>query len=175
MLELGTGLGYLAIQAARIVGPRAVYTVEANPDLIPVITDNLQANSVGGVTVLNGAVMEVPPADGLCRFFLTSAFWASSLHKGANPRAREVTVPALGLKALLEQSKATVLVADVEGAEKDFFQNPLPDDLRLIILELHPKRCGSDGVRQIFDRLSAQGFGYCPRGSRGQIVCFQKV
>ncbi|GGE39957.1 FkbM family methyltransferase [Actibacterium pelagium] len=175
VLELGTGLGYLAVQAARIVGPEAVTTVEPNPELIPVIKANLEANQMQGVTVLNGAVLDSPVPGGTCQFFLTPAFWAASLDAAENPKAREITVTAYGLGSLLAETLATVLLADVEGAETEFFHAPLPDTLRLIILELHPNKYDPDALRQIFDRLSGQGFGYCPKASRGQIVCFQKV
>lgn len=175
VLELGSGLGYLAVHAALVVGPEAVTTVEANPDLIPVIKANLAANLMTGVTVLHGAALDTPPPNGICRFFLTPAFWASSTEAAGNPRAREISVAAFGLGDLLTETQATVLLADVEGAETELFFAPLPDALRLIILELHPNKFDADAIRQIFDRLSGQGFGYCPKASRGRIVCFQKV
>ena len=42
-------------------------------------------------------------------------------------------------------------------------------------MELHPAVYGKAGIRRIFDALSAQGFGYCPAGSKGGTVVLERV
>jgi len=52
VLELGSGIGYIASVCARIAGPENVTTVEANPAMLPVIRANLERNGFGAVTLL---------------------------------------------------------------------------------------------------------------------------
>lgn len=174
VLEIGTGVGYVTVLAARMVGPENTVTVEANPDLIPDIEKSLELNGVQGVEVINRAVV----AEGNVRevsFFVGPAFWAASLEQGGRRHARKLSVPAVAFDELIRDTSPTVLICDAEGAENRFFRAPLPQDLRLIVLELHPRTYDIGGIKDIFDRLSARGFGYSPRGSKGDVVCFEKV
>lgn len=172
VMEIGAGVGFVSIVAARIVGGQNVIAVEANPKLLPVIEANFALNNVVGARVLNYAVV----ADDNTRatLFLNRAFWASSLLKGNTPPRARVEVPAISLEALMAKWQPTVLVCDVEGSEKDFFQAPLPSTVRLIILELHPKKYSSQALDTLLERLAAIGFAYVFFESPDDVVCFAR-
>ncbi len=174
VLELGAGIGFTTIIAAQIVGGAQVVSVEANPALLPEIEANLRQNSIEGVTLLNYAVL---PEKGKteAQIYVPKAFWAATIDGLKRPQAKEVTVPAIGFDALLAAHPASVLICDVEGAEADFFTAPIPGKFSLIMLEMHPAHYQLSTVKAIFDRLSAQGFGYVPYGSRGPVVTFRRV
>lgn len=175
VLELGAGVGYLAALAARETDAAGILAVEANPALIPVIRANLDANGAAAARLQLGAVIGGTPAPGQeVTFHVAGAFWASSLKGRGGTKERKVSVPALGLDDLLAGHQPDVLIADVEGAERDMFANPLPDSLRRIILELHPNEYPVATIGKIFRRLDAQGFAYAPYGSRGAVVCFAR-
>ncbi|MBL1436706.1 MAG: FkbM family methyltransferase [Rhodobacteraceae bacterium] len=172
VMEIGAGVGFVSISAARIVGGQNVIAIEANPKLLPIMKANFALNKVVGATLLNYAVV----ANGNARatLYLNRAFWASSLlESNTTPRAR-VEVPAISLEALLAKWHPTVLVCDVEGSEKDFFQAPLPPSVRLIILELHPSKYSSQALDTLLERLAAIGFAYVFFDSPDDVVCFAR-
>ena len=174
VLEIGAGIGLTTLTAARIVGAERVVSVEGNPALLPEILRNLALNGLTGVTLLNKIVL--PEAGKTeAHLYVPDAFWGASIDGLSQPLAREITVAAIGFDALLAAHPASVLVCDVEGAEAEFFQNPLPESLRMIVLELHPKLYALKTVKAIFDRLSAQRFAYVPYGSKGPVICFKRV
>lgn len=175
VLELGAGVGYLAALAARETDAAGVLAVEANPALIPVIRANLDANGAAPARLELGAVIGATPEAGQeVTFHVAGAFWASSLKSRGGPKERKVSVPALGLDTLLAAHDPHVLIADVEGAERDMFASPLPKGLRHIILEMHPNEYPTATIGKIFRRLDRQGFTYAPWGSRGAVVCFAR-
>ena len=51
----GAGIGYVTALCAQRAGPENVLSVEANPDLLPVIEANLARNGLSGVSVMHGA------------------------------------------------------------------------------------------------------------------------
>jgi len=174
VLEIGAGIGLTTVAAARAVGGENVVSVEANPALLCEIENNLVLNGLGGVTLLNQVVL--PEAGKTeANIYVPKAFWGASIDGLTLPEAQEITVPAIGFDAALAAYPASALICDVEGAEAEYFQNPLPPALRLILLELHPKLYQLSVVKGIFDRLSAQGFAYVPFGSKGPVVCFKRV
>lgn len=173
VLDLGAGCGYLTVLAAGIVGSDQVTAVEPNPALVPVIATNVAGNGVAPVRVLHGAAVR-GQGGGTVPLGLRPGFWAGSTVRGVGQRGA-VDVPALGLGPLLAQYRPTVLIADIEGAEADLFETPLPPPLRLAIVELHPTVYGAQGVAAVFSALAASGFAYCPRGSRGRLVVFQRL
>lgn len=171
VLEIGTGVGYICITAAQIVGAENVISVETNPKLFGDIQKNLAANAIKGVTLHNyAAVAEAAQKE--TEFAVPKAFHAASIHGDRMPFAKRITVPAMSLDALLEQSKATALICDAEGAEIEFFKNALPDRLRLIILEVHPRQYEEAEIEAIFERLIAMGFDYAIDGTNWPLVCF---
>ncbi|NUB44187.1 FkbM family methyltransferase [Fertoebacter nigrum] len=173
-LDLGAGAGFLASLAGKVVAA-PVAGVEAGPQMAPVAQANLARNGVTG-EIAHGAV--VPDAfDGdHVVFTVRRSFWASSLtpREGAK-NAREVAVPALRFGTLLERFRPTVLSIDIEGGELDLLNTPLPPDLRLMVMEIHPAIYGKAGIKRIFDAASAQGFTYAPMGSRAATVVLERV
>lgn len=173
VLDLGAGCGYLTILAAGVVGSSAVTAVEPNPALVPVIVENVARNGLPPVGVIHGAVV-AGQGGGQVALSLRGGFWAgSTVRDDHGPKV--VEVPALGLAALLSDHRPTVVVADIEGAEEALFDAPLPLPLRVAILELHPNVYGSSGVARVFAGFAASGFVYCPAGSRGRTIVFQRL
>ncbi|MEL7345954.1 MAG: FkbM family methyltransferase, partial [Pseudomonadota bacterium] len=82
--------------------------------------------------------------------------------------------PALAIGALIEQSRPTVLIADIEGAEVEVLRAADLTGLRLILVETHPPDIGAAGTRAIFDICHAAGLTYFHRGSHGKVVCFRR-
>jgi FkbM family methyltransferase len=173
VLELGSGVGYLAVICAQIVGAKNVTTVEANPALLPVIKNNLSNNEMADVTLIHG-VASSQSSSGKEYFNIPDSFWSATKKRLNKVSSRQIEVPALIVDTLLTQIQPTVLIVDVEGAEEDFFYSPLPKHLRLIVLELHPDHYSQETIRGLFIRLFDQGFCYQTQGSNGAVVVFKR-
>ncbi len=154
-LELGGGLGYLSTLASKLVTKGAVCTIEANPELINYIKLVHKTNNVT-VDVLNAAITN--DSNGAAPFYLRSDFWSSSL--SATPKAfiKRIEVPLLSLKEIVSSFKPTVIGVDIEGGEVDLFKFSIPDHVRVVFMELHPKVTGLDPIRDLEERLSGNGF-----------------
>ena len=174
VMEIGAGVGFISILAAKIVGGQNVIAIEANPQLLPEISNNYALNNVSGVHLLNFAVVAAPEGK-MVRLYLNRAFWASSTMSSNNPKQKFVDVPAISLEALTTEWQPTVLVCDVEGSEKDYFKAPLPKSIRLIILELHPEKYAPEVFDTILKRLTAISFSYVAFGNREDVVCFERI
>ncbi len=175
LLELGSGTGYLASIAGRVAGGAAVTGVEALPRMLEVARANVVRNGVTGATLHWGAAVPDDYAGSHVQFDARPEFWASSI-LGAMGKRKAITidVPALRIGDLLRDSRATILSCDIEGGELALFDAPLPDALRMIIMEIHPNVYGGAGTRRIFDALSRQGFAYYPYGSMAAVVVFAR-
>lgn len=174
-LEVGGGMGYIAALSARRVGASQVTTVEANPEMVPIIRQNLVANGFPEVDIRHGVVVAEKTQE-YAEFFLPRSFWAASLNpKGLNGSPKSIQVPTLSMTELIEEIQPTFLMIDVEGAESDFFMSQLPAALRVIVLELHQDKYPRHVIRDIFRRLDQQDFIYQPKGSHGAVVCFERI
>lgn len=174
LLDLGSGTGYMASIAGRIAGGAAVTGVEALPAMVEVAKANLRRNGVQGARILWGAAVPKNHEGAHVRFAARKQFWASSIVTTGAERG-QIDVPALRLDALLRESRATVLSCDIEGGELDLFDTDLPTELRLIILEIHPKRYGDAGTGKVFADLLRNQLVYCARRSGGTTVVFRRI
>lgn len=175
VLELGSGLGYIASICAAIAGPGNVTTVEANPDMLPVVRGNLERNGFADVTLLHGAVTGQADAGDAIEFERTKAFWGASIaREGSNPDA-VVSVPLLRLSDLLKRYRPHIVIMDIEGAEQTLFDEAWPAHVRSVMMELHPGRYPDTTIKKIIDCLSASGLTYDPGPSRGRILGFRRL
>lgn len=176
LLDLGSGTGYIAAIAGRIAGGEAVTAVEALPHMVEVAKANLVRNGVHGARMLWGAAVPSAHQGEQVRFAARRQFWASSIvPEGQARRSQHIDVPALRMDALLQHSRATVVSCDIEGGELDLFEADLPMDVRLVILEIHPKLYGDAGTGRVFSALSRNDLVYCARRSVGSTVVFRRI
>ncbi|WP_289040484.1 FkbM family methyltransferase [uncultured Aliiroseovarius sp.] len=176
VLELGGGAGYIALQAARIVTPGNVATIEANAEMVQTIGKNLALNGAEEVRLLHGAVVPDDFVGDSVEFDIKPAFWSSGLADGERKgAARRTSVPAHKLRDVLDAFQPDLVIMDVEGAEKDLARQNWPDMVKMVIMEIHPQIYPPSAIRDIFDGMSAADFAYMPWGSRGNLVVFQRL
>lgn len=178
VLELGSGVGYIAMQIASRIGGENLMTVEANPKMVPCVEKNLAANLIDGVTVINAAVVPDSFTEDDVTFHMTAAFWASSLNPTLAKKwksTKSVEVPAVKIGELMQEHKPSVVIMDIEGGEQGLFDAPWPAHVRLLVIELHPQLYPDTVIQQIFDMMSKSNMTYCPVGSSGQVVVFKRI
>lgn len=175
VLELGGGMGYVGSVCAGITGGRNVVTVEANPEMLPVIRANFDRNGHHEATLVHGAVTGNAVEGDTLDFRCGKAFWGSSIAGEDSPAEQVVKVPLLRIGALLAQYRPHVVIMDIEGAEEHLFDAPWPGHLRFLMMELHPVRYPDRVVQRIFDCMSASGMIYDTRASSGGVVSFRRM
>jgi FkbM family methyltransferase len=174
LLELGGGVGLLSTIAAKHAQAAAIAVVEANPELIPSIGRTFALNGVTG-EVINAAVVAQSGAPTL-PFYLHQQFWASSLAPVKKRLRRAVVeVPAVVLDELVGRFGPSLLIVDVEGTEVELIEGSELPGVAKLLIELHHKVIGLDGVKRIFDRLSDLGFAYDPVFSERGVVLFRRL
>ncbi|SHL33665.1 methyltransferase, FkbM family [Roseovarius marisflavi] len=175
VLELGSGIGYIASVCASITGAGNVTTVEGNPNMLPVIRGNLERNGFGAATVLHGAVGGMKGAAEPIEFDNKKTFWAARIADMDTTPDSVVSVPHLGLGDLLKTYRPHVVIMDIEGAEEHLFDAPWPAFVRAVMMELHPGRYSDVVIKRIVDCMSVSGLTYDPLSSRGRILGFRRV
>lgn len=155
VLELGAGVGLLSTVAGLIPGIESVTTIEANPDLIPLIRETHRLNGVTCVDLRNGVATAENGPD--IAFYLRPDFWASSMEPDSRPFTRKVSLRCYGLKELIAEVNPTVIVADIEGGEMGLFDEADLSGVRSVVIELHPKVYGMAELERILATLAAKG------------------
>lgn len=158
VLDLGAGLGTLSIIAAGLCGAGAVTSVEANPALIPAIRRSFEQNLVAGVRLIHGAVVPQDMDGQAVDLHLAPGFWGTSLLELERPDIQRIQVPGAGFTRLLNLSRASVVLMDLEGAEVTLFDDPLPAHVRALLIETHPAIYGRPTVEALRQALEADGF-----------------
>jgi FkbM family methyltransferase len=171
VLELGAGIGYVTSLCAQRAGPENVLSVEANPDLLPVIEANLARNGLSGVSVMHGAVTGPVEEGAMAEFAVSEGYTGSSL----GGKGRGVRVPLISVHDLIRAHKPHVVLMDVEGAEADMFNRLWKCPLRFCVMELHPRKYHARTIKKIVDFMSAMDMTYDPVTSRGKVLGFRKV
>jgi len=172
VLDLGGGLGVVAAACARACPKGAVLTVEANPELLPMIRETLRLNGATNAALRHGVVVGPDAAPGPRVFYLRADFWASSMEPASRPYLRAVSLPALPLADLLEEFRPTVLSCDIEGGEAGLFDGLDLSGLRLAVIEMHPKAIGEDGVAAVRRTLAAAGLAPQPQARPSTVMTF---
>ena len=155
VLEVGGAIGFIGLFCQARFGIKKYTTVEANPGTVEILKRNYALNG-RTPAVLNVALAA---EDGEVTLNVGNEFWENSLVTGADS-GRSVRVPAVSLRTLVGRLdySPTVLIIDIEGAERfvDFRQTPA--SVRKIIIELHPAFTGHAAAYQIVADLLALGF-----------------
>ncbi|MFI0395288.1 hypothetical protein [Paracoccus jiaweipingae] len=139
VLDLGAGLGLTSIAAGQVVGVGNVTPVEPDPALVLHLRRNLRAAFGQGVHVM--PVRLRPETD-------------SDSGSDAAPDA----APTRRLSRLLRRSGANVLVLNIGGAEQALLEQPIPAELRAIVVRLHPWIYGRIAFHRILSRFERSGW-----------------
>ncbi|GAA6208090.1 hypothetical protein NBRC116601_13830 [Cognatishimia sp. WU-CL00825] len=175
VLEIGAGLGFVSAICAQTAGAENVISVEANPQMLAPLQNNLNQNELGEVKVIHGAVVGDAYRDLVVNFRAGALFWGGSVLDEGQSHTDMVSVPALPIGALLEMHRPRFVMLDVEGGEAALFSTPWPKYVRFVVLELHPRKYAPATVKQIVDCMSASGLTYDPVSSRGRTLGFMRA
>ncbi len=169
VLDIGAGLGLVSLVAHRACPGVVVAVVEANPQLVPLLRENLAAHGCGAQVIHGLAALQQGEAD----FYLAVEFWASSRRPGAGVAAK-VRVPEHDLRKIMAETRPTILAMDVEGAESELLPELDLSGLRRLIVELHPEVYGPTRQYSLVSGLLAQGFSLSEMPGWSRVFAFER-
>ncbi len=156
VLEIGGGIGLIALAARESVSDESIVVYEANPDLISDIKRNFELNGAH-IKIINAAIVSDDVEAETTSFYVHCDFWASGLDSDKNAET-VVTVNAVRLKDALEKHRPNVLIVDVEGAECAIFANTTLPGVDLLCVETHPHKTGVEASSHLVRSLLNAGF-----------------
>jgi FkbM family methyltransferase len=174
VLELGGGIGFISTIAALNANTEHVLCYEADPRLIDYIHSVHELNGVRKATV-HHAALTTDCSQQERTFYVRKDFWGSSLSMSAGRFETTASVPVQSFNEVVEQFRPKFVVCDIEGAELDLFMNANLCGVTRVLLEIHTKILGRQGVKKLFDAMSARDFHYDQDGSNGSVVLFSHV
>jgi FkbM family methyltransferase len=168
VLEVGSGIGVVALCCARIVGPDNLLCYEANPLMSDLIARNFALNGLTPNLVNRAMTLRGGPVE----FFQNGNIVSSGLFK--QPKSKAVTVPSDGLNDVIERFRPTVLVMDIEGAEVELLTYAALSGIAKIIIEVHPRVTGADAVRRLLVHLESNGFVVRAQSPNSEVLFLSK-
>lgn len=178
VIELGASIGFMAAQIAkRLAGHRWQVAVEANPRLVPILSNTLELNRLPHVQVVQAAV-DYSGRSHVGVALSTSSVGARTLDVAAQP-LREfdvVEVPATTLSRLVQEHIPVgpyCLVADIEGAELELLMQEQPETMNRcvqVLAEFHPvQRHGKSYQPQDIANIAQERWGFHVRARDGNV------
>jgi FkbM family methyltransferase len=171
VLEVGGGCGFMSAFVARLGRAGRVLSVEADPDMIPIMRQTHALNDVT-VEIFNEILSDGP---GSLDFYVCKNFLVSSCALGVHTPSHKVSVPASCFQARLAEWQPNLLIIDIEGGERELLRQPLPPCVDRIIVEIHEWAYGLAGIKDVMDRISELGFAYLPTVSHGSVLGYQRL
>lgn len=163
VIDVGTGIGLVAMTSATIVGPENVLTFDGNPDIASDARDNFERNGLQGIRSHIGNLrnrQSITDPHETMTFYINREFWASRLSaSAADPNiVKTVQIPIFCLEDVIKDHQATVLICDIEGAEVDLLSHADLSGIRLIVMETHYWVAGTVATDEMVRRLIMSGF-----------------
>lgn len=169
VLELGAGIGAMAMWVSRQRPDIAITCVEGNPDLAPLIRHNFEVNRCGATLIEGLAALQ----DGEQTFHVSEDFWASSTREPEG-ESRAVSLPCIDTRRLVAETRPTILIVDIEGAEAEILPALDLSGIRRVIVEVHPKLISPAQVSAVFRALLGAGFEIDLALDRGDVYVFDR-
>ncbi len=179
VVELGSSIGVVACAVARRQAPgRKLVCVEANPDLIPLLRQNLAANAPGHpVSVVNRALDYDPERQEVELVFGDTNLGGSTIGRDATGRGVR-HVPTARLSQLLKEHDVGpfALVADIEGAEAGIVRRDASAlaACEQVVIELHPVRFEGRDEDEASLQAAFEGLGFRGVARHGCVHVFER-
>lgn len=157
VLEIGGAIGFLGLYCRKIIKVKSLTSVEPNPNTLSYLRRNYELNG------LSPAVIEaaVAAADGPVSFHTSDMFWADSLVASQTGNgSKTITVQGLTFQSLAQRldSKFNTLIIDIEGAEQFLPMDSIPDQVKKVLIEIHPEIIGFRSAYHVLETLIRAGF-----------------
>ena len=161
VMELGGGIGMVAISCAKTVGSERVFSYEANPRLESLIRDNYALNGVEPTLKM----CMLGPDAGRRTFHVSERFSLSSMFDTERSDTA-IEVPVEPFNAEIGRIRPTVLVSDIEGGEAELLDYADLSTVEKLVVEIHSDIFGALRANALRRRLRRMGFAETARSGR---------
>jgi FkbM family methyltransferase len=151
VLELGTGIGFIATLCSKIA--KEVYTYEANPYMIETIMETFKINKVK--PLLQNYILCDKESE--MDFFINEDFWTSSCFDLGDNK-KKISVRTKILNDEIKKINPTFLIVDIEGFEKKIFEYIDYYNINNILIDLHPCEIGNSICTKIINKIINSGY-----------------
>ena len=154
VLEIGSCVGIVALNAARIVGDDNVLCYEPNPAAAAVAAENFAANGFH-IALRHRAVAATA---GELKLAIAAGSWLGSSTRRSFAEGRTLAVAADAIGTVMDTFAPSVVVIDAEGMEGEILRSLRFAALRAIVVEFHSDVLGAaecDALRRL---VGAHGF-----------------
>ena len=172
VLDIGGGVGVIALCARKNVPDRNIYVYEANPDLVEQITANFVRNNAN-IHIHHAAVVPQHWGQTVIEFNIAKDFWSSSLLPFSS-EVRSVEVPAVRINEAINRHSPTVIIMDIEGAECAVLENCELNGVRKLIIEFHQRNTGRSRANALINSLLNRGFEIDLEKSERDVLLFER-
>lgn len=153
VLEMGTGIGYVSLQCAKVVGGGNVHTFEPSPETAALALKNFDLNNANIKLTQKVLLFE----NNVTKFYINRQFESSSLVKREGGEG-EIEVECEEVNEVINRVNPTFLVMDIEGGEAELIPKMNLNGVKKISIEVHPHVIGDENVGKIVLHLLNQGF-----------------
>lgn len=154
LLIVGGGIGVTTLHASRIIGDDdAILVYEPNPEIIPVLRQNMAANG-RRIRIVDRALAASP---GQVDFYIGGNFWSASMLQ-TGPASRKIAVEADAFDAVVQEFQPSYVLMDAEGAEASLLQSSRLESVRLACVEVHPHYSGEEALTRAVLAMYERGF-----------------
>ncbi len=171
ILEIGAGLGFVGSSLNKSGKVEKIYSYEANPKIIPLLTETHRLNNVN--SEIHNLILG-QESSGTGSLFVPDHFWSATTH--SIPKSTEYKIKKASLKNVILDIEPSFMLIDIEGGESTLFEGitNLPS-VHSILIELHQGVIGRSGIKAFFEKMHSLDFVYDQRYSQGKVVLFQKL
>jgi FkbM family methyltransferase len=156
VVEFGASIGVIAcLTNKKLNDPQRHVVVEANPDLLALLTENRDRNGCG-FSILHRAIAYGRDE---ITFHQNKDFLCSSVQLSSR---KSVTVPTASFREIVDafDFKYCTLICDIEGGENDLIEYDLDllgERVTTLIIEIHEKILGQESVKKNLLKLEQAG------------------
>ena len=111
-IDVGANFGYFTLLAAQLIKKGKIWSIEANPEIIPILRLNTEAFK--NLKIINKAVGS---ENKKIEFYLADDFVNSSVHQNLYCSEKKITVEMIKLDDLIGDQSVDFIKVDVQGDE----------------------------------------------------------
>ncbi len=152
LVDIGSGIGFISILSAKIIGNNKVYSYEANPDLISIINKNYEINNLKP-QIFN---LLISSAKTNSEFFIHKDFIKSSVQ--INNYLKKIIIKTITLNEIILLHNPTYLFLNIEGNEYNVIINENLTSINKLAILYDFDKTNHDMFIKIEDKLKNQNF-----------------
>lgn len=169
VLEVGAGIGVLAVTCAYICGEDNVTCYEANTDTAPLLKSNFRLNKMRPRLRQKAVATHA----GVVDFFFNDDIVSSSLIPRQGIEATPVACDDIA--DIVLELDPNVIVMAAEGAEVTLLPHADLSGVEKLLLELHPNIAGRRATENLVKILHQRGFDHVEKAPRKNFTYFERT